>query len=187
MQQIRSRLSIVLILAIALLSAACEQQESADTATEMEGDMLPGIPEEEQAIGETVDAVLAGFGFEEDVPAEYETVRTYFTDSGMLGLVEGDSLKMRTVDEYIEEYREWRRYNDVYFMREIEVAARTEYYGSIAQRFSSYVAYVNDPDTAAQSGMITTQLVKLDGDWLVQSMIRTEEIDGNPIPEEFRE
>ena len=35
--------------------------------------------------------------------------------------------------------------------------------------------------------MMSTQLVKRDGSWLVQSMVWTEETDEHPIPEEFRE
>ena len=187
MQQTGSRLSIIVILAIALLSAACQQQESGDTAAEVEGDMRPGVSEEDRAIGETVDAVLAAFSFEEGVPAEYGTARDYFTGSAMLGFVDADSLSMYTVDEYIAHHREWRRYNDISFLRRIEVAARTEYYEAIAQRFSTYVSYINNPDTVAQRDMLTTQLVNLDGEWLVQSMIWTEETDEHPLPDEFRE
>lgn len=94
-----------------------------------------------------------------------------------------------------EDLREWdvegfiadakRFYRDEAFW-EREVWGRTERFGRVAHRFSSYESIVGSPDSEpAARGINSFQLVRYGGRWWLVNVAWDVESPGQPIPEEY--
>jgi hypothetical protein len=66
------------------------------------------------------------------------------------------------------------------------VATRVLVYGDVAQVWSTYEGRgASNQDRASARGIMSVQLVRMAGQWKVQSLVRQEEDGGHPIPPQF--
>lgn len=70
---------------------------------------------------------------------------------------------------------------------EREVWHRTERFGNVAHVFSTYESRVGSPDSEPVArGINSFQIVRTAGRWWIASVAWDVEVEGNPIPEEYR-
>lgn len=66
------------------------------------------------------------------------------------------------------------------------VSTRVQVYGDVAQVWSTYEGrQASNQERASARGIVGVQLVRIDGQWKVQSLVRQEEDAGHPIPPQF--
>ncbi len=64
------------------------------------------------------------------------------------------------------------------YLKEWEVKGTTKFFGKIAQRTSLYGVHFNTTDNLAEKGIINFQLVKINDEWKILSMIWESEKKG---------
>ena len=91
-----------------------------------------------------------------------------------------------TVDQFIKAFQEQLSSGTVSSFHEKEVADRTEIFGKIAHRFSTYEAKFDlDAPEPFCIGINSLQYIKVDQSWLVASIIWNDQTEDLRIPPEY--
>lgn len=165
---------------LAFVLAACG-------ATEFPEGSPDGTSKTEIAIQRAVEAVYDGSSFEDPSLASDDDFRRPFTPDARLAFTRNDTLVVQSIDEYAEGRRGMLDGGDIALVHEWEIAGHSESFGNIAHRISSYAVHVNATDSIAERGVISFQLARVNGEWLVHSMIWDVETDDIPIPARYLE
>jgi len=142
----------------------------------------------EEKIEALVRKLYGCISFEPGGKPDFDTLRTIFFDGARLINNSGEKPSVVTVEGYIERFGGAVEAGRIPSFQEKEVASRTERFGKIAQRFSTYESRhrVGDPESF-DAGINSVQMMEVDGEWLVTSLIWNNESDGRVIPEEYRQ
>ena len=97
-------------------------------------------------------------------------------------LEEEDCLQAMSIDEWIEDVKDYFAENDVY---EMEIMNHMDRFGNIIQVFSTYETRDKPDGAPTARGIKSFQLLKHQGRWWIVTVARVVESDDNPIPEEF--
>ena len=90
------------------------------------------------------------------------------------------------LEAFIETYRQQISGGAVHSFMEEEITSRTELFGAIAHRFSTYQARVQEGDSEAViQGINSIQFIKTGGAWRVVSIIWNDQKEDLPIPEKY--
>ena len=151
--------------ALALAAAAAAQPNAAD---------LAGI---DAAIRGVYEVISGPPGQKRD----FDRMRTLFAPGATLKAIGPKGLRGGTVEDYISRNAEVLEKDG---FTERELGRRVELWGGLATAWSTY-----DGRTANGSfherGINSFQLVKVDGKWLVASILWQEETPENPLPAEL--
>ena len=151
--------------ALALAAAAAAQPNAAD---------LAGI---DAAIRGVYEVISGPPGQKRD----FDRMRTLFAPGATLKAIGPKGLRGGTVEDYISRNAEVLEKDG---FTERELGRRVELWGGLATAWSAY-----DGRTANGSfherGINSFQLVKVDGKWLVASILWQEETPENPLPAEL--
>ncbi len=112
-----------------------------------------------------------------------DTLRQLFHPEGVLINNKGDEPLVFSIDKFIDAVQERVRQGTLEEFEEREVWSRTEHFGRIAQRFSTYEARFNrkDPEPSSR-GINSIQLIKVGSAWLIVSIIWNDETGEMRIP-----
>ena len=151
--------------ALALAAAAAAQPNAAD---------LAGI---DAAIRGVYEVISGPPGQKRD----FDRMRTLFAPGATLKAIGPKGLRGGTVEDYISRNAEVLEKDG---FTERELGRRVELWGGLATAWSAY-----DGRTASGSfherGINSFQLVKVDGKWLVASILWQEETPDNPLPKDL--
>jgi hypothetical protein len=90
------------------------------------------------------------------------------------------------LEAFVEIYRHQIATGAVASFAEEEITGRTEIFGNIAHRFSSYQARVQAGDSEAVIlGINSIQFLKTGGVWRVVSIVWNDQKEDRPIPEKY--
>ncbi|HTL09023.1 MAG TPA: hypothetical protein VL307_12215 [Chitinophagaceae bacterium] len=88
-----------------------------------------------------------------------------------------------TVTSFIEFLKEAVRKQNISRRQETELFEKTDLFGNIAQRFSTYSIQFTTTDKVEQRrGINAIQFVKVNGQWLISALLWDTEKPGTPIP-----
>jgi hypothetical protein len=91
------------------------------------------------------------------------------------------------LETFVEIYREQLSSGAVASFTEEEISRRTEIFGNIAHRFSTYRARIQAGDSESVIlGINSIQFIKTQGAWQVVSIIWNDQKEDRPIPEKYR-
>lgn len=141
----------------------------------------------EEKIEALVRKLYESICFEPGAKPDFDTLRTIFFDGARLINNSGEKPGVVTVEGYIERFGGAIEAGRIPSFQEKEVASRTERFGKVAQRFSTYESRhrVDDPEPF-DAGINSIQMMEVDGTWLVTSLIWNNESEGRVIPEMYR-
>jgi len=168
-----------LLLPIAcLLLGACN-----NPAKEVEIKIEPIVhATEEAAIKKAVDDAYKFISFEKGGQVHFEDVKKYFMRQAQLSNFRNDTLKVMSITEFMDAYKEMLRSNTIQSFYEEEIAGTTEQFGRIAHRISTYATYINTRDSVAERGVNSFQLIKTAEGWKVSSILWDVESSTLKIP-----
>lgn len=170
---------VVIASMVASLPVACGSPREAATT----------IPEPDQneiaAIQRVVDLTYEASSFTDARTADPEDFREPFTANARLAYVSDGELVVRSVDEYVEIRRGIMESGDIASLEEWELEGRTEFFGDIAHRISSYAVRIDGAAELAERGVMSFQLVRVGGVWRVHSLTWHAESDVLDLPQRF--
>jgi hypothetical protein len=113
---------------------------------------------------------------------DFEKMRSLFTrDAPLMNAVGFKAGRHDTIDDYIKRSGPLLEKDGFH---EHELGRRVEIYGNLATAWSSYDGRTDD-GSFHERGINSFQLVKIDGKWLVASILWEEETPANPLPRDL--
>lgn len=139
-----------------------------------------------QAIEEITGELYASICFEEGGQPPVEKLRDLFVPWGHLVNNNGDEPAVMPVDDFIGAYQQALSGGSIKSFYEGELSSRTELFGKIAHRFSTYEAKFDLAKAEPFSvGINSIQFIKTAGKWRVTCMVWNDQTDDLRIPGEY--
>jgi len=131
-------------------------------------------------------AFLAAVSFPPNGRPDYGVLRDLFVDGGRLIKSSGDAPEISTVDEFVAPRQQLVDSGELTSFEEVEIAHRSEVFGNVAHRLSSYAKRGESGGAAIDArGVIFTQFVRTPDGWRMSAMAWDDERPGLPIPERY--
>jgi hypothetical protein len=170
MRRIRLAALSFVLAAPALVLAAPATAQSARAAVALNEQA------EQRAIQSAIDAVYAVISGPVGKPRDWARMRTLFTPEARLTAIGSKGPVGGTVEDYIAKSGSFLTSTG---FTERELARRVELFGNLAHVWSSYEGLGTK---VRVRGINSFQLVKVDGRWLVQSILWQAENAATPLP-----
>jgi hypothetical protein len=131
--------------------------------------------------------LYAAISFEADGEPDLEKLKRLFLPQGLL--INNNSEEYPVIwdpEEFIATYRQQIESGAVLSFLEKEIAGRTDLFGTVAHRLSTYEARFRTADgDFPVRGINSIQYLKTDNSWRVVSILWNDEAEGRPIPEAY--
>jgi hypothetical protein len=132
-------------------------------------------------------AFFRAVSFEEGERPPYQMLYTLFIESGLLIKNSGTAPDIATVGEFIAPRQRLVESGELTRFRESEITERTEVFGNVAHRFSTYEkSGVSGGAAFDGRGIISIQFILTEAGWKMSSMAWDDERPGLTIPEHYR-
>ncbi len=126
---------------------------------------------EDSAITKAVYDAYAAISFKKGESPRFGEIKNYFIPQAQLINFRGDTAQITGIDRFTDLYKQFITGNHISLFYEEELFGRTEQFGRIAQRISTYKTYLNRMDTVEERGVNSFQLIKTKTGWKVSSII----------------
>ncbi len=134
-------------------------------------------------ISRLVTTFFAGFTTGPDVAARLDALREAFLPQAVIVRTCGLEPAVYDIDGFLAPRKALLTGGSLQQFREWEVSGRTQLFGDIAQRFSSYAkAGVQDGRPFSARGMKTLQFVRTPAGWRISAVAWDDERDGLVVP-----
>jgi hypothetical protein len=137
---------------------------------------------DEEAIQKAVAYAYRTISFKEGETLNYDSIKAHFIPKAQFIHFVNDSMQILSLDEFVNGYKQFVESAHVKSFKDEEITGRTDQYGKIAERISTYQSYMNNMDTVAERGVNSFQLINTPQGWRVSSIIWDIERPGQPIP-----
>lgn len=164
---------------------SCNQNPENSGSKEPKTNMETSVSEKEKAINQVVRDAYALISFEKGTNIDSEALKAVFTTDATLYSFSGDSLAFYKIDDFITGFKASIDGGEMIAFNEVELGGKTEYFGKIGHRISAYASYFDGSEEIGEKGVNSFQLIKLNGRWLINSIIWDVEKNGQSIPEKY--
>ena len=137
------------------------------------------------AIKKAVDDAYTSMSFKSGEQPQYDAIKNYFTPQAQLINFIDDTAQTLSINDFVKAFQNYVETTKIQSCKEPEIYGRTEQFGNIAQRISSYKTYINSLDIVKERGVNSFQLIKTPQGWKVCSLIWDVEKNGNSIPDYY--
>ena len=161
-----------------LAMAACESKNVKETESTTAAYTLP----DDSAITKAVHDAYQAISFKKGEQPRYNEIKNYFSPQAQLINYRNDTAQVTTIGQFIDLYKNFKETTHIEAFYEEELYGKTEQFGRVAHRISTYKTYINNMDTIAERGVNSFQLIKLKEGWKVSSIIWDVEKPGLPVP-----
>lgn len=133
----------------------------------------------------TVNKVYDNIVVESNKQPDFQIIKEQFVSNARLGYIKNDSLILKHPDDYFDNMKIMLSENNVDYLKEWEIQGETKIFGNIAQHTSLYGVHFNTTDSLAEKGIINFQLVKINNEWKILSMIWESQKPSLSIPDNY--
>jgi hypothetical protein len=141
----------------------------------------------EAALQSLIGEFFAAVSFPEGGSPNYQRIRDVFVPEGLLIKNSGEAPEISGLDAFIAPRQELFDTGRLTSFSEVEVAARTEAFGNVAHRLSTYEKHgVQDGAAFSATGIITTHFIATPAGWRMTAMAWDDERPGLVVPHDYR-
>ena len=158
---------------------ASENSGSQETTVKAE------VPVSEEEINQVVKDAYAAISFEPGSTPDFKAMKAIFMPEATLYNFRGDSLKFYYIDEFITGFKSGIDDGKMTAFNEVELGGETEFFGNIGHRISAYASYFDGAEEIGEKGVNSFQVLKVNGKWLINSIIWDVEKNGQALPERY--
>jgi hypothetical protein len=142
--------------------------------------------DDREAIDLLTTDLYAAISFRPGGKPDLDRLKGLFRLPGILVNNNGEEPVVWDVEGFVHTYGQQIDGGSVHSFMEEEITDRTELFGAVAHRFSTYQARFRGEDSAAViQGINSIQFIKTGGAWRVVSIIWNDQKEGLPIPEQY--
>jgi hypothetical protein len=160
-------LAILFVCAVALSSC---QMSVKKTIGDLATNKTYTIPDD-TAITKAVHDTYAAISFKEGEKPRYNEIQNYFIPEAQLINFRTDIAQVTNIKQFVDLYKGFLESTKMHMFYEEEIFGRTEQFGRVAHRISTYVTYLNTRDKSKERGVNSFQLIKTKAGWKVSSVI----------------
>ncbi len=141
---------------------------------------------EMEAIDRLIADLYSSICFEKGEQPPLDILSRVFMPGGKMINNDGKEPLILTAEEYIARFKEILASGRFESFHEVEIAHKTDWFGKIAQRFSTYETRFSLDDPAPYSmGINSIQLIKIGPSWFISCMVWNNQTDERKIPKEY--
>lgn len=140
---------------------------------------------DDAAIKKAVDDAYAAISFKDKEQPRYDEIKNYFIPQAQLINYISDTAQILSIDDFVKAFKAYVESTKIQNFHEEEIYGRTDQFGNIAQRISTYKTYINSLDIVKERGINSFQLIKTPQGWKVSSIIWDVEKAGKSIPDYY--
>lgn len=141
---------------------------------------------DDSAITKAVHDAYAAISFKEGEKPRYGEIKNYFIPEAQLINFRTDTAQVTNISQFIDPlYKGFIESNHVHLFYEEEIFGKTEQFGRVAHRISTYVTYLNTKDKPEERGVNSFQLIKTKDGWKVSSIIWDVEKPALKVPDYY--
>jgi hypothetical protein len=139
------------------------------------------------ALQSLIGEFFAAVSFPQGGAPQYDRIRGIFIPEGLLIKNSGETPEISSLDAFIAPRQELVDTGRLTAFDEVELAARTEAFGNVAHRLSTYEKRgVQDGVAFSAIGIITTQFIATPAGWRITAMAWDDERPGLVVPHDYR-
>ena len=139
-----------------------------------------------QAIDKVTDKLYSCICFKEGTKPNLDKLKTLFIPDGKLINNNDKNPVIVSVDQFVKAVNQELSSGTLKSFYEAEISNRTEVFGKIAHRFSTYEAKFDlNASEPFCLGINSIQFIKINHSWLVSSMVWNDQIEDRKIPEKY--
>src|SRR6266566_1515376 len=139
------------------------------------------------ALQSLIGEFFAAVSFPQGGAPQYDRIRGIFIPEGLLIKNSGETPEISSLDAFIAPRQELVDTGRLTAFDEVELAARTEAFGNVAHRLSTYEKRgVQDGVAFSAIGIITTQSIATPAGWRITAMAWDDERPGRVVPHDYR-
>ena len=157
---------------------SCNSSNTNFSAKSSNGYVVP----DDAAIKKAVNDAYAAISFKNGEQPRYDSINYFFIPQAQLINYINDTAQILSIGDFIKAFKVYVESTKIQSFHEEEIYGRTEQFGNIAQRISSYKTYINSLDIVKERGVNSFQLIKTPQGWKVSGMIWDVEKTGKTIP-----
>lgn len=140
---------------------------------------------DDASIKKAVDDAYASLRVSDGGKSHYDSIKNYFIPQAQLINFIEDTAQILSIDDFVRAFKAYIDSSKIQSFKEQEIYGRTDQFGNIAQRISSYKTYINSLDMVKERGVNSFQLIRTPQGWKVSSIIWDVEKSGLPIPDYY--
>ncbi|WP_223033398.1 hypothetical protein [Hanstruepera marina] len=171
--------NLLSIFLIVLIFFSCEKK------TKNEEINLEATDSDKIEILNTINNVYGNIKVDSVNKPNFRIIKDQFVESARLGYFAKDSLILKSPVVYFDGMKNMLSNNSIDYLREWEIKGETKFFGDIAQHTSLYGVHFNTTDSLAEKGIINFQLVKINNNWKILSMIWQSEKKDLIVPDNY--
>lgn len=137
---------------------------------------------DDAAIKKAVDDAYAAISFKSGQQLAFDSIQYAFIPQAQLINYITDTAQILSIGDFVKAFKNYVETTKITSFKEEELYGKTDQYGKIAQRISTYKTYINSNDIVKERGVNSFQLIKTPQGWKVSSIIWDVEKSGVPIP-----
>ena len=126
---------------------------------------------DDSAITKAVQDAYMAISFKEGEQPRYSEVPNYFIPEVQFINFRTDTAQIFNMKQFEDLFKSFLQQTKTHMFYEEEAFGRTEQFGKVAHRISTYVTYLNTRDKPAERGVNSFQLIKTPKGWKVSSII----------------
>ena len=136
------KLPVLVFLSCLCVFCSCN---SSNTNTGSNNNAAYAVPDD-AAIKKAVDNAYAAISFKNGEQPRYDSIKDYFIQQAQLINYISDTAQILSIDDFVKAFKNYVESTKIQSFNEQEIYGRTEQFGNIAQRISSYKTYINNQD-----------------------------------------
>jgi hypothetical protein len=140
---------------------------------------------DDAAIKKAVDNAYAAISFKNGEQPRYDSIQYAFIPQAQLINFIEDTAQILSIGDFTKAFKHYVESTKIQSFKEQEIFGRTDQFGNIAQRISSYKTYINSLDLVKERGVNSFQLIKTPQGWKVSSIIWDVEKTNKSIPDYY--
>jgi hypothetical protein len=140
---------------------------------------------DDSAITRAVHDAYGCISFKTGTTLAFDSIKLFFIPQARLINFRSDTAQDVDINQFIDLYRQFVQGNNIHSFYEEELFGKTEQFGNVAERISTYKTYINTLDSITERGVNSFQLIKTAKGWKVSSIIWDVEKPSLPIPEYY--
>ncbi len=163
-----------------LIICSCNQSAKNPGST---GNVI--VMPDDAAIKKAVDDAYAAISFKEGEKPRYDSIQYFFIPQAQFINFIADTAQILPFNDFVKAFKNYIETGNIKFFQEEEIYGRTDQFGNIAQRISTYKTYANTMEIPSERGVNSFQLIKTKNGWRVSSIIWDVEDKNLSIPDYY--